>query len=244
MCMYVCVVLCLPYLLFRLHQGRLSDLGAIDEKYDVAISSSYSEKLKWIVVDTVKTAEQCLRILKTQNIGRASFVVMERTPTARDNVITPENAPRLVDLVKPKDAKFKKAFYYILRDTLVANDLDQANRLAFGKTRWKVVTLDGKVIDKAGTMSGGGNRVARGGMSSAIVDDFRPEDIVKMEKSTVKAEQELQQLRSELAKLESELQQKQDELPRLEEAREQAVMDVETSDKMIANYMKRIAELK
>jgi structural maintenance of chromosome 4 len=155
-------------------------LGAIDAKYDVAISSSFSDKLKWIVVDSVQTAEKCLKVLKAKNCGRASFVVLERTGEAKENAHTPENAPRLVDLVRCKDKRFRKAFYYVLRDTLVAKDLDQANRLAFGAQRWKVVTLDGKVIDKAGTMTGGGNRVVKGGMSASLADEVRPEEIDAM----------------------------------------------------------------
>ncbi|CAJ0883347.1 6158_t:CDS:1, partial [Entrophospora sp. SA101] len=71
---------------------------------------------------------------------------------------TPENVPRLFDLIRPKDQKFAPAFYSVLRDTLVAENLQQANRIAYGKYRWSVVTLDGKLIDKSGTMSGGGNK--------------------------------------------------------------------------------------
>lgn len=46
---------------------------------------------------------------------------------------SPENAPRLFDLVRYNDDRLKGAFYYALRDTLVADDLDQASRIAFGK---------------------------------------------------------------------------------------------------------------
>lgn len=37
--------------------------------------------------------------------------------------------PRLFDLVKAKEDKFLTAFYFALRDTLVAKDLDQATRI-------------------------------------------------------------------------------------------------------------------
>jgi len=41
---------------------------------------------------------------------------------------TPEGVPRLFDLIKSKDDKYLTAFYFALRDTLVANDLEQATR--------------------------------------------------------------------------------------------------------------------
>ena len=44
----------------------------------------------------------------------------------------PNNAPRLFDLVRYKDSRLKGAFYYALRDTLVADDLQQASKIAFG----------------------------------------------------------------------------------------------------------------
>ena len=60
---------------------------------------------------------------------------------------TPEDAPRLFDLVRVKDQSVVPAFYYALRDTLVAEDIEQASRIAYGKTRYRVVTLEGSLID-------------------------------------------------------------------------------------------------
>ena len=58
--------------------------------------------------------------------------------------------PRLFDLIKVSDPKVKTAFYFALRDTLVAKDLDQATRIAYGKQRFRVVTLNGQLIDQSG----------------------------------------------------------------------------------------------
>ena len=58
--------------------------------------------------------------------------------------------PRLFDLVKTKEEQILPAFYFALRDTLVANDLDQATRIAYGKTRYRVVTLQGQLLDQSG----------------------------------------------------------------------------------------------
>ncbi|KAI6136028.1 hypothetical protein F5141DRAFT_1059285 [Pisolithus sp. B1] len=64
------------------------------------------------------------------------------------------------------------SFHEAVGNVLVANDLDQASRIAFGDTkRWRVVTLAGQLIGAPGTMSGGGNLVARGGMSSKLAPE-------------------------------------------------------------------------
>lgn len=65
-------------------------------------------------------------------------------------IFRPENVPRLYDLVRVQDDRVKTAFYYALRDTLVANDLDQASRIAYGSRRYRVVTLKGDLIETTG----------------------------------------------------------------------------------------------
>uniref|UniRef100_A0A667XW49 Structural maintenance of chromosomes protein n=2 Tax=Myripristis murdjan TaxID=586833 RepID=A0A667XW49_9TELE len=132
--------------------GRLGDLGAIDEKYDVAISSSCGA-LDNILVDTIDTAQKCVTFLKAQNIGVATFIGLDKMKVWEKNMApipTPENSPRLFDMVRVKDESVRPAFYFALRDTLVAQDMEQATRLAFQKDkRWRVVTLQGQIIEMA-----------------------------------------------------------------------------------------------
>ncbi len=67
------------------------------------------------------------------------------------SISTPENIPRLFDMVRVTDESVRPAFYFALRDTLVAADLEQATRVAFQKNkRWRVVTLQGQIIEQAG----------------------------------------------------------------------------------------------
>uniref|UniRef100_A0A3Q3BNK9 Structural maintenance of chromosomes protein n=1 Tax=Kryptolebias marmoratus TaxID=37003 RepID=A0A3Q3BNK9_KRYMA len=150
--------------------GRLGDLGAIDEKYDVAISSCCGA-LDNIVVDTIDTAQKCVTFLKEQNIGVATFIGLDKMKVWEKNMApirTPEDSPRLFDMVQVNDEKVRPAFYFALRDSLVARDMEQATRMAFQKDRrWRVVTLKGQIIEMAGTMTGGG-RVMKGRMGSSI----------------------------------------------------------------------------
>lgn len=53
------------------------DLGAIDMKYDVAISTACGA-LDHIVVDTVTSAQKCVEYLKKNNIGAATFICLEK----------------------------------------------------------------------------------------------------------------------------------------------------------------------
>ena len=66
------------------------------------------------------------------------------------HVFSPENVSRLFDLIKFSDDRFKTAFYFALRDTLVSSDLDQGTRIAYGAKRYRVVTLVGDMIETTG----------------------------------------------------------------------------------------------
>uniref|UniRef100_A0A7M4ENM2 Structural maintenance of chromosomes protein n=1 Tax=Crocodylus porosus TaxID=8502 RepID=A0A7M4ENM2_CROPO len=164
--------------------GRLGDLGAIDEKYDISISSSCGA-LDYIVVDTIDTAQECVNFLKRQGIGVATFIALDKMSEWTQHmskIQTPENIPRLFDLVEVKDEKILPAFYFALRNTLVANNLEQATRVAFQKNkRWRVVTLQGQIIEQSGTMTGGGGKVLKGRMGSSVMVEISEEEVNKME---------------------------------------------------------------
>ncbi|XP_049881208.1 structural maintenance of chromosomes protein 4 [Pectinophora gossypiella] len=191
--------------------GRLGDLGGIDSKYDVAISTCCGA-LDNIVVDTVETAQACVAHLKAHDIGRATFIALDKQEHLKQQyerkVQYPGNVPRLFDLVKVKDDRVLPAFYFALRDTLVATDLDEASRIAYGATRYRVVTLKGDVIEIAGTMSGGGRTTMRGRMSSSVQQDTSEQDprvLQANEKKLQDLEQRLTDIRGQQGSLEDSI---------------------------------------
>ncbi|KAF8336456.1 uncharacterized protein EI90DRAFT_3119718 [Cantharellus anzutake] len=226
--------------------GRLGSLGTISEKYDVAISTA-CPSLNHLVVDTVEQGQACIEYLRKQNVGRASFIVLEKLPAdGRLNKIpTPENVPRLFDLVSPKDPKFATAFFKGLGNTLVANDLDQANRIAYGQQkRWRVVTLAGQVFDTSGTMSGGGTKVARGGMSSKLASDaVEPAVLKKYETDSAKFQQELEEMLSDRRQVETDLESLLKQIPKVDMSISKVELDIQTAKKRMNESERRIKEL-
>ena len=141
--------------------GRLGDLGAIDKKYDVAISTAIGGSLDSILVDNPETGKACLEFLRQNNLGRGNFFCLDKATNQWKSRMKatgsfPENVPRLFDLIRPQDEKFMPAYYHFLRDTLVAENQQQSQRIAFGARRYRVVTLIGEVCEISGAMAGGG----------------------------------------------------------------------------------------
>lgn len=223
--------------------GRLGNLGTIDQKYDVAISTA-CPSLENLVVDSVEVGQQCIDYLRKNNLGRANIILLDRLARRDLSAIdTPEGVPRLFDLVKTKNDIFRPAFFSVLQNTLVVKDLEQANRIAYGTRRWRVVTLDGQLIDVSGTMSGGGTRVARGGMSSKLVAETSKEQVNKLEVDRDKIEQELQKHQEKQGGFEASLKELNDLIPQLEIAIQKTGLEAESLKRNVADARRRVSEL-
>ncbi|KAG2764050.1 Structural maintenance of chromosomes protein 4 [Phytophthora cactorum] len=213
--------------------GRLGDLGAIDGKYDVAISTACGA-LNNLVVETTSGAQACVAYLRKHNLGRTTFLILEQLGYLKSKysqrfhgVTAPsgQQAPRLFDLVKVNDEKYLPAFYYALRDTLVAKDLDEASAIAYQgrQCKYRVVTLDGQLVEMSGAMSGGGKRARSGGMSSTLASGLNEDEIRDLQEEASSLRSELGQIRDEKESLEKELthlsrkiEQYENDLPKIE----------------------------
>ncbi|KAI6205628.1 Structural maintenance of chromosomes protein 4 [Aphelenchoides besseyi] len=202
--------------------GRLGDLGAIDEKYDVAISTC-CRPLDDVLVDTVETAQNCIKFLKERNLPRITFIVLEKQnhfwSKIKNKPQTPFNHPRLVDMIRVGNENFLPAFYSALRDTLVVDNIEVATTTAnHNGQRWRVVTLRGDVIETSGTMAGGGRQELRGRMGNQVrVESQEPtKNWAEMENQLKQKREKLNKLRSELSQRTETLKAKKDELAQLE----------------------------
>ena len=182
--------------------GRIGDLGGIDKKYDVAVSTAGYSALDTILCEDRETGKACINFLKKHNIGRCNFLAINVTEGKYDRMMepqeTPQNVPRLFDLIRVSEERFRPAFYHYLRDTLVARDMDQANQVAFGARRYRTVTLGGELIETSGTMTGGGRSKFSGkmGQQSAVADKISPKEFEKLERSISDVETEARDLES------------------------------------------------
>ncbi|KAL1749299.1 RecF/RecN/SMC [Schizophyllum fasciatum] len=225
--------------------GKLGTLGTIPDKYDVAITTA-CPGLQNLVIDDLNNGQACTEFMRRNNVGRAKFLILEKLKgNIPDCAPTPENVPRLFDLVKPKDPRFRPAFWSVIRETLVADTLEQANRIAYGsEKRYKVVTLAGQLIEPSGVMSGGGTRPQSGGMSSKLTNTISPQQMRDLEGQNQKAQEKLRQATDELEAAEAELDRLKRSAPELSMTCDKLQMDLENGKKLIQEAEKRVSELK
>jgi structural maintenance of chromosome 4 len=224
----------------------LGDLGIIDDKFDVAITTACGA-LDSIVVETVEAGQRCIEYLKNNNVGRATFLCLDKVKAQNMAPIqTPENVPRLFDLVQPKEPRFTPVFYQVLGDTLVSQDLQQANKIAFGKRRYRVVTLAGQLIETSGTMSGGGSKPQRGGMSSKFQASagISQEAIANLEASEKDWEMKLQSVFNRKNTIQNRLSDALERLPQVQFQLSKIQMELQSLEKQIAGTKDHVKQLK
>lgn len=143
--------------------GRLGDLASVDDRFATAVSAAAGANLDCIVVQTAENAQACIQFLRSENLGRATFIILEKIEYLRSPLQAwtrsdrSQDGRRLFDYLKIPNAQHCTAVYYSLRDTLVADSLEEARRMAFKPTRQnRVVTLVGELIESTGAMTGGG----------------------------------------------------------------------------------------
>lgn len=227
--------------------GRLGDLGVIDNKYDVAVSTAAS-RLNDIVVQTVDCAQKCIEYMRSNRLGYSRFILLEKLPNF-DNAmnrnfdkVLPPNSHRLFDLIKASKKELLPAFYSILRDTVVANNLNEAKKIAYsGQRRLRVVTIDGKLIDVSGTMSGGGRQKFKGLMktiNSKNENDnsldqlfMTPKELRKLENLYKTSYSEYENMLKEVNLLQEQIDSLSIELPDLETKVSSVEFDVESLEK-------------
>jgi chromosome segregation protein len=138
--------------------GTVSTLGQVNSEYATALETAAGNRIKSIVVESDRVASECIKYLKKNRFGSASFLPMNkiRPPKPDPEISRVLNKPgvkgRAVDLVK-FDPKFKSIFSYVFGNTVVVDNIDVARNLGVGSVR--MATLDGDLTDKSGAMHGG-----------------------------------------------------------------------------------------
>ena len=180
----------------------LVQLGNVDKEYSLALEIAVGGRMSHIVVDDEDVAARAIEILRSSNAGRSTFVPLNRVVKAPQRLNLPKDsgvidfAINLIDF----DDEYLNAFYYAVGETLIVEDRHVAKKL-IGK--YRMVTLDGSLFEKSGSISGGSQR--RTGLKFTVNDD----DELDKYKSKLK---ELETKRNTLSNKKNELEAKLDKV--------------------------------
>lgn len=240
--------------------GTVARLLQVPEEYALAIETALGGSMQHIVVENENAAKSAIRFLKQQNAGRATFLpltsVKGRELTGYD-LTDQEGYVDLASHLVKADAQYQGIVDSLLGRIVVAEDLDCAAAMGrqFGY-RFKIVTLDGQVVNAGGSFSGGSKSRSAGLLSRAgEITQLQQQAEALAQRSqqqsqdTKKLEQEVNTLKAQLGALESEqITVKEDrircegEQKRLEALEAEYSLRVQEMEQELEGFLQRLQE--
>ncbi len=138
-------------------RGTVEELAEFEPKVKTALQVAGGNRFQALVVESDQVAEECIRLLREEKRGRATFLPLNKMlpgrPHGKSLVVSKAAGATgfAIDLVR-FDEELRPAFWYVFGETVVMDDLARA-RAQMGGVR--LVTLSGDLIEATGAISGG-----------------------------------------------------------------------------------------
>jgi len=189
--------------------GTIAELAQVEDKYQTAVEVAAGGRMQSIIVKDDKFASEAIKYLQKQNFGRATFLPLNKMISGKPRgkplmAVKDEKAHGFaIDLVN-FDKKYHNAFWYVFRDTVVVETLEDARRLMGGV---RLVDLKGSLVESSGAMTGG--NISKSRLSFSKIDRGKLEKLTEeLEKAMShqdKISDELTNVRKRIGEIENEL---------------------------------------
>ncbi len=140
-------------------RGPVAGLIRVPDAYTVAIEIALGGAMQNIVVDTEEDGKRAINWLKRRDAGRATFLPLS---VIRGNLLQERGVERepgfvgIASLLVEYDSDYQDLFRNLLGRVVVAENMDSAIAIAnHYRHRFRIVTLDGQVLNVGGSMTGG-----------------------------------------------------------------------------------------
>ena len=228
--------------------GVLANLISVEKEYETAIEMCLGQSLQNIVTSTEQDAKKMIEYLRTNSLGRASFLPIASVQGKKLDKLTKMDGVIGIasDLVKCKK-EYEQIILSLLGRTVVVEDMDTAIALAKkDKYSFRIVTLKGDIISSSGSISGGSVQTKTVNIlgRSREIEDLEKE-LKKLEKQIADKTAEKEEYASsigdsieETAKLEKELQ----EIEIIYATEKQKMVAVEENITRLENRLAKLKE--
>lgn len=227
--------------------GPVSQLIRTEDRFTVALEIALGSAMQHVIVEDEQCGKLCMQMLKRGNIGRATFLPISVIRGKELNEKGVEKCNGFLgiasDLVRAREI-YTPILRFLLGKTVIVEDMNSAISMAnrYGH-RFRIVTLDGQVLNSGGSMTGGSVSQNSGILSRANeIERLKKQLLAEETKhSELKAQfsealRLTQQVEFELSTEESRLRNAEDEVLRLSgEERQYAVLVQAIGDAIAAS---------
>ncbi|WKA57387.1 chromosome segregation protein SMC [Planococcus shenhongbingii] len=145
--------------------GAVAEIVQVDQDYAKAIETALGASSQHIVTETEQHAREAIEFLRKKRAGRSTFLpmtVMKSRKIPAQTIASIENHPSFVKMafeLVGYDAEYGMIIENLLGNVIVASDLKGASALSkMTMNRYRVVTLEGDVVNAGGSMTGGASK--------------------------------------------------------------------------------------
>lgn len=188
--------------------GPVSRLIQADASCALAIETALGAAAQNLICEREEDAKKGIRYLSETKGGRATFLPLT---SVKGNTLSdiPEDDPGFVGLASELvtyDKKYDAVAKYLLGRTVVAEDMDYAVSMARRHGyKFRIVTLDGQVINAGGSLTGGSTVKGAGLLSRRSEIDRLKQAAVEEMKKLETAKEQFRQLQQDAAAVEAQL---------------------------------------
>ena len=201
--------------------GPLSQLISVEDRYAIAVETALGSAIQNIVTDSENDAKRAINFLKENKSGRATFLPLtsvKSKPFTEKGLDDCYGFVDMADRLLDYDKKYDEIIRSLLGRTAVAEDLDSAIVIAKKFSyRFKIVTLDGQVVNAGGSMTGGSRGHNSGILSRTNEKEKLNEQLKKLAAEQEKDNEEYKRLNVELSSAKAELDASEADLKRTQE---------------------------
>ena len=134
----------------------------MDDEYHIAIMTSLGNAINYLVVDTSRDAKEMVNYLKENHLGRATFFPMDSVKSRKidtdilNKIKKEEGFISIASDIVKRNSIYDAIVENQLGSVILTKNLDTANKISkLINNRYKIVTLDGQVVNVGGTITGG-----------------------------------------------------------------------------------------
>ncbi len=233
--------------------GPVSRLISVAGEYGVAIETSLGASMQNIVTETDEDAKQAIRYLKTTDGGRATFLPVNTIKPRNLSENGLENCNGFVGIAANLcscEEKYKGILYSLLGRIVIAEDLNCATAIAKKYSyKFKIVTLDGQVVNAGGSLTGGSLNKNTGLLSRASEIKKLKEQTSVLEQKAANAVKQTESISSECSAIEAEILGKRadisnikQDIVRLQAEKRACENEIDSSKQFVDNSQKEISE--
>ena len=140
----------------------IGNLISIADEYKNAINIALGPSTNYLVVDTKENAKECVNYLKENNLGRATFYPLDTIKAKYIDEITQNRLTNIKGYINIASnlVTYSSEYQNIIKNSLgniiIADNIDNANIISnIINHKYRVVTLDGQVVNIGGSITGG-----------------------------------------------------------------------------------------